>query len=93
MPRELTLNCLLCIAALGWCAMPASAHAESYPSRSITVVVPFPAGGPSDVVARIVSDHMSRTLGHLLVIENVAGAGGHRTVIRGLTANPEPDLG
>jgi tripartite-type tricarboxylate transporter receptor subunit TctC len=40
------------------------------------VVVPFPAGGPSDVVARIVTDHMGRTLGHLLVIENVAGAGG-----------------
>jgi tripartite-type tricarboxylate transporter receptor subunit TctC len=63
-------------AALGCCAAPPSAHAQSYPSRSITVVVPFPAGGPSDVVARIVTDHMGRTLGHLLVIENVAGAGG-----------------
>jgi len=40
------------------------------------VVVPFPAGGPSDVVARIVTDHMGRMLGHQLVIENVTGAGG-----------------
>jgi tripartite-type tricarboxylate transporter receptor subunit TctC len=64
------------LAALGCCAVPPSAHAQGYPSRSITVVVPFPAGGPSDVVARIVTDHMGRTLGHLLVIENVAGAGG-----------------
>ncbi len=64
------------LAALGCCAVPQSAHAQSYPSRSITVVVPFPAGGPSDVVARIVTDHMGRTLGHQLAIENVAGAGG-----------------
>jgi tripartite-type tricarboxylate transporter receptor subunit TctC len=54
--------------------MPASA--QTYPTRSINVVVPFPAGGPSDVVARIVTDHMSRTLGQQLVIENVGGAGG-----------------
>jgi tripartite-type tricarboxylate transporter receptor subunit TctC len=73
----MTLKDLLWLfAALGCCAAPPSAHAQSYPSRSITVVVPFPAGGPSDVVARIVTDHMGRTLGHLLVIENVAGAGG-----------------
>jgi tripartite-type tricarboxylate transporter receptor subunit TctC len=73
----MTLKDLLwLLAALGCCAVPPSAHAQSYPSRTITVVVPFPAGGPSDVVARIVTDHMGRTLGHLLVIENVAGAGG-----------------
>ena len=62
--------------ALALCAFAQSAHAQSYPSHPITVVVPFPAGGPSDVVARIVTDHMSRTLGQLMVIENVAGAGG-----------------
>jgi tripartite-type tricarboxylate transporter receptor subunit TctC len=57
-------------------AAPLAAHAQGYPTKSITVVVPFPAGGPSDVVARIVTDHMGRTLGHQLVIENVGGAGG-----------------
>jgi putative tricarboxylic transport membrane protein len=76
MRRAMTLKGLFCAAALGCCAVPPSAHAQGYPSRSITVVVPFPAGGPSDVVARIVTDHMGRTLGHLMVIENVAGAGG-----------------
>ena len=57
-------------------AFPATIHAQDYPSRSITVIVPFPAGGPSDVVARIVTDQMSKTLGQSLVIENVGGAGG-----------------
>jgi tripartite-type tricarboxylate transporter receptor subunit TctC len=70
------LKGLFCAAALACCTVAPSARAQGYPSRSITVVVPFPAGGPSDVVARIVTDHMGRTLGHLMVIENVAGAGG-----------------
>jgi tripartite-type tricarboxylate transporter receptor subunit TctC len=74
--RGKTLKGLICVAVLACCATPPSARAQGYPSRPITVVVPFPAGGPSDVVARIVTDHMCRTLGHLLVIENVAGAGG-----------------
>ncbi len=53
-----------------------TASAQDYPNHPITVVVPFPAGGPSDVVARIVTEQMSRTLGQSLVIENVGGAGG-----------------
>ena len=57
-------------------AATAGAAAQDYPTRSITVVVPFPAGGPSDVVARIVAEHMSKTLGQTLVIENVGAAGG-----------------
>jgi tripartite-type tricarboxylate transporter receptor subunit TctC len=55
---------------------PQFAGAQEYPSRPITMVVPFPAGGPSDVVARIVADHMAKTLGQPIVIENVGGAGG-----------------
>jgi tripartite-type tricarboxylate transporter receptor subunit TctC len=47
-----------------------------YPSRPINVVVPFPAGGPSDVVARVVTEHMGNILGQSMVIENVGGAGG-----------------
>jgi tripartite-type tricarboxylate transporter receptor subunit TctC len=53
-----------------------AASTQDYPNRSITVIVPFPAGGPSDVVARIVVEAMGRTLGQTLVIENVGGAGG-----------------
>jgi tripartite-type tricarboxylate transporter receptor subunit TctC len=61
-------------AALAVTAAPAMA--QSYPTRSITMVVPFAAGGPTDIIARIVSDHMARTLGQTIVVENVAGAGG-----------------
>ncbi|MGA7803413.1 Bug family tripartite tricarboxylate transporter substrate binding protein [Bradyrhizobium sp.] len=51
-------------------------RAQGYPSRPITVVVPFPAGGASDVVARIVTDRMSGILGQPIIIENIGGAGG-----------------
>jgi tripartite-type tricarboxylate transporter receptor subunit TctC len=50
--------------------------AQDYPSRPITVIVPFPPGGASDVVARIITNQMSKTLGQSFVIENVGGAGG-----------------
>ena len=63
--------------------------AQGYPTRSITVVVPFPAGGASDVVARIVTDHMSRTLGQQMVIENVGGAGGTLGSARVAAATPD----
>ena len=66
-----------------------AATAQDYPARNITVVVPFPAGGPSDVVARIVAEAMGRTLGHTLVIENVGGAGG--TIGSGRVAAAAPD--
>src|ERR1700688_595972 len=51
-------------------------RAQDYPVRSITVIVPFPAGGASDVVARIVTNQMSKILGQSIIIENVSGAGG-----------------
>ncbi|MBB4041796.1 tripartite-type tricarboxylate transporter receptor subunit TctC [Microvirga flocculans] len=65
------------------------AWAQGYPTRPITMIVPFAAGGPTDVVARIVTDHMSRTLGQQIVIENVAGAGGTTGITR--AAQSEPD--
>jgi tripartite-type tricarboxylate transporter receptor subunit TctC len=51
-------------------------RAQEYPSRAITVIVPFPAGGASDVVARIVTNQMSKILGQSIIIENIGGAGG-----------------
>jgi tripartite-type tricarboxylate transporter receptor subunit TctC len=77
------------VAALSFCAAPSAGDAQTYPSRAITVVVPFPAGGPSDVVARIVTDHMSRTLGEQFVIENVGGAGGTIGSARVAAAAPD----
>jgi tripartite-type tricarboxylate transporter receptor subunit TctC len=69
--------------------MPLIAYAQDYPNKSITVVVPFPAGGPSDVVARIVTDQMGRILGQTMVIENVGGAGGTLGSARVAAAVPD----
>lgn len=77
---------VLALAALALAAGPARA---AYPERPITMVVPFAAGGPTDVVARIVSEHMSRTLGQQVVIENVAGAGGTTGIQRASQAAPD----
>jgi putative tricarboxylic transport membrane protein len=74
MRSSLMLTGLLCLAAIGVAAQPS--HAQSYPTRPITVVVPFPAGGPSDVVARIVTEQMGKVFGQSLIIENIGGAGG-----------------
>jgi len=60
----------------------APAAAQDYPNRAITVIVPFAAGGPTDVIARIVTDNMSKTLGQTFVIENVVGAGGTTGITR-----------
>jgi len=65
-----------------------AAHA-AYPERPITLIVPFAAGGPTDVVARIVGDHMSRTLGQQVVVENVTGAGGTTGTTRAAQATPD----
>src|SRR6266850_3568574 len=53
-----------------------SGHAQSYPSRPITLVVPFPAGGGNDALARLVAEKMTKTLGQQVVVENRGGAGG-----------------
>src|SRR3712207_3625806 len=65
------------------------AQAQGYPTRPITMIVPFAAGGPTDVIARIVSDNMSRTLGQQVVVENVAGAGGTTGITRASQAQPD----
>ncbi len=64
-------------------------RAQDYPSRVITVIVPFPAGGPSDVVARIITNEMSKILGESMVIENVGGAGGTIGSARAAAAAPD----
>ena len=53
-----------------------SANAQTYPERTISVIVPFSAGGPTDTVARLVAEAMSRDLGQQVIVENVGGAGG-----------------
>jgi len=67
----------------------ANTQAQSYPTRAITTIVPFAAGGPTDVIARIVGEHMGRVLGQQLIIENVAGAGGTTGITRGAQSKPD----
>ena len=66
----------------------ASASAQSYPSRPVTLIAPFPAGGPLDTIARIVAEPMRETLGRPIVVENVPGAGGNIGVGRLARAEP-----
>src|SRR5262245_28162747 len=68
---------------------PCSVWAQAYPNRPITLIVPFPPGGSTDVAARIVADHMSKTLGQQIVIQNVSGAGGTVGSTRGMRADPD----
>ena len=64
-------------------AVPASAE---YPEKPITLIVPFAAGGPTDLIARLVAEHMTKTLGQPIIIENVPGAGGTTAARRGAQA-------
>src|SRR5262249_4381242 len=65
------------IAAIGIAMdLAASAQAQTFPSRPVSVIVTYPPGGPVDTITRIVTEHMRQTLGQPFVIENVGGAGG-----------------
>src|ERR1700760_833882 len=64
----------------------AAALAQDYPTRAITMIVPFAAGGPTDVIARIVTGHMAQTLGQSIIIETVVGAGGTTATTRAARA-------
>jgi putative tricarboxylic transport membrane protein len=72
--------CLLVIGA---------ASAQTYPNHPITMLVPFPPGGATDTIARILQDSMQKTLGQTIVIENVGGAGGMICAARGARATPD----
>jgi tripartite-type tricarboxylate transporter receptor subunit TctC len=79
---SVAIGLLTCFAAVG----PARSE---FPDRPITMIVPFAAGGPTDTVARIIGDHMSKTLGQSVVVENVAGAGGTTGITRGAQSKPD----
>jgi len=75
------------IAALG--AVPGAAQAQSYPTRAITVIIPFAGGSASDVVTRIMLDKMSKSMGQPLIVENRPGAGGNTGTAMAAKAKPD----
>src|SRR5258706_1170472 len=66
-----------------------AASAQTYPSRPVTVIVPFAAGGPTDALARIMAERMRKTLGQPVVVENTTGAAGSLGVGRVARASPD----
>jgi tripartite-type tricarboxylate transporter receptor subunit TctC len=83
------LSSAIAILGISFLANVTSAHAQAYPSRPITINVPFAAGGPSDALARILGERMRQTLGQTFVVENVVGAGGSIAVGRAVRAAPD----
>ena len=87
--RGRAIRKLIAAIALTAFAGIAGVHAQTYPSRPVTIIVPFPPGGSTDVVARIMGERMRPLLGQPVVIENVGGAGGSIAVGRVARASPD----
>jgi tripartite-type tricarboxylate transporter receptor subunit TctC len=87
--QGIALKALLALLFAALAAVPGSASAQSYPSRTITIIVPFPAGGSVDALARMIGPKISERLGQPVVIENRSGASG--MVGMGAVAKAEPD--
>ena len=80
---------LLAVLATIVTALPSCLHAQPFPSRPLTMVVPYAAGGAFDVVGRIVAAQMSQVLGQSVIVENTTGAGGIMGVTRVINAKPD----
>jgi tripartite-type tricarboxylate transporter receptor subunit TctC len=87
--RRMTVLSLLAVLTVALLAATRSGHAQSYPERLIKIVVPFPAGGPTDVAARLIAQSISSRLGQNVVVENLAGAGGRIGAKAVASANPD----
>ena len=77
------------VLAAGLLLTAALAMAQTYPTRPVTIIVPFAAGGPTDIIARIAGEYYSKTLGQQFVVENMAGAGGTTGITRGAQSKPD----
>jgi tripartite-type tricarboxylate transporter receptor subunit TctC len=83
------LLALLLTCGIGAMAVSPPAAAQNYPTRSITMIVPFAAGGPTDTVARVLGQALGKSLGQTIVIENLGGAGGTLAAARAAKAAPD----
>jgi len=80
---------VLTFALLATVAATLVAQAQNFPSRTITLIVPYPAGGPTDTIARILAERMGTALGQTMIVENIGGAGGSMGVGRVAHATPD----
>src|SRR5688500_3428044 len=83
--KALLLACVFAVALLA----ASSAAAQIYPTKPVTIVVPFSAGGPTDTLARILSDRMRKSLGQPILVDNTTGAGGSIGVAKVVRAPPD----
>src|SRR5262249_61643473 len=83
--RMLSRRCLL----LGALVAPWAAHAQNWPAGNIKIVVPYPPGGSTDMIARLIQPHMQQRLGRTVIIENRPGGGGSNGTAAGAKAAPE----
>lgn len=81
--RRLATSLLLALGLIG------AAAAQEYPTKPITLIVPFAAGGTSDIIARIAADEMGQILGQRVMVENIGGAGGSTALTRAAAATPD----
>lgn len=79
----------LAAAAAAISAASRLARADAFPSRPVTIVVPFPAGGPTDTLARILGEYMRKSLGQSVIVENLSGAAGSVGMARVARASPD----
>jgi len=90
--KQLQIRRTLIAAALGalaGLALPALAQSTDYPNKPVKIISPFPAGGTSDIMARMVAEALSRELGQQFVVDNIGGAGGTIGTLRGAKAAPD----
>jgi tripartite-type tricarboxylate transporter receptor subunit TctC len=88
--EQLTMNIKLSSLLAGVVLLgSAAAHAQDYPNKTITMIVPFAAGGPTDTVARLIAQSMGNKLKQQIIVENVGGAGGTIGAARAAKATPD----
>ena len=88
--RAIALGLACTLAAAEAAAQGVDAAAQSYPNRTVRIVVPFPAGGPTDGTARIISDRLGAVLGQTIVVEN-RGVGAGGSIGAKFVATSDPD--
>ncbi len=84
-----TAGVALAATGLSFVVVPSGVDAQTYPSKPINMIIPFAAGGPSDTLGRLTAEHLGRTLGQQVLVENVGGAGGTVGTERAARAAPD----